>query len=556
MERKIISVDISPDTNDVIYEGKAGVMWEHNATEIVFNIDERYRGDYKYYIEYRSILGTKVRTEYLMLDTSANTITYAVPVSMSSLRGVECYFNIVSVDGDGNTVQVIKPRKFYLEFDYSPDTDNYIAKVNDFSVNALLEAIKNGTFRGEKGDKGDPYTLTDSDCENIAKRITGDIYGLPYIREFKASGKFPLTAVLENGVVRELEAFAKPSDFSSVSEEAPARLSPVSKMKLVFGKNEIEYLLKPEMYTEFKIRPEIYTKTYYVAQLNLKPNTKYACVRYSKKVNACSSVIKYGESKTSFISHGGNAAMCKDYLEFTSDETGVAYLAATLVGSDEAKYSQILDGTFYGLGIYEYEKFALVTFEPENPFYSISEENGDTAELISGKISHNIVPFAVPSSFDAEKISSYTSGDTVIYCYELPLTVTPDGGIDYDVVSTHYKTTVCAIESDSDLTALIESGESLCGVYFNRVTGNIYIRTEKNPDAFSSFVTAQNENGTPVTVLYRMKYPIETEREAVSLTINPQYENIVGLPESASYHMKVNGSISDALNTVLNNALM
>ena len=88
------------------------------------------------------------------------------------------------------------------------------------------------------------------------------------------------------------------------------------------------------------------------------------------------------------------------------------------------------------------------------------------------------------------------------------------------------------------------------------MTGNIYIRTEKNPDEFASFVTAQNENGTPVTVLYRMKYPIETEREAVSLTINPQYENIVGLPESASYHMKVNGSISDALNTVLNNALM
>ncbi len=155
MKRKIISVDISPDANDVIYEGNAGVMWEHNATEIVFNIDERYIGDYKYYIEYRSILGTKVRTEYLTLDTSANTITYAVPVSMSSLRGVECYFNIITVDADGNTVQVIKPRNFYLEFDYSPDTDNSIAKANDFSINALLEAIHNGTFKGDKGDRGE-----------------------------------------------------------------------------------------------------------------------------------------------------------------------------------------------------------------------------------------------------------------------------------------------------------------------------------------------------------------------------------------------------------------
>ena len=155
MERKIVSVDISPDTNDVIYEGKAGAMWEHNATEIVFNIDERYRGDYKYYIEYRSILGTKVRTEYLELNTETNTVTYNVPVTMSSLRGVECWFNIVMIDEDGNTVQIIKPRKFYLEFDYSPDTDNYIAKVNDFSVNALLEAIRLGTFKGDKGDKGE-----------------------------------------------------------------------------------------------------------------------------------------------------------------------------------------------------------------------------------------------------------------------------------------------------------------------------------------------------------------------------------------------------------------
>lgn len=153
METKTISIDIKADLSQTEYNENAGVMWEHNATQLVFNLDDCFVGDYRYYIEYRSLLGTKVRTDYLELN--GKTITYPVPVSMTSLKSVECYFNIISIDEDGNTTQVIKPRKFCLEFDFSPDTDNSIAKVNDFSINSLLEAIRLGTFKGDKGDTGD-----------------------------------------------------------------------------------------------------------------------------------------------------------------------------------------------------------------------------------------------------------------------------------------------------------------------------------------------------------------------------------------------------------------
>ena len=154
MEKRIISIDIGPDVQDE-FSKDAGVMWEHNATELQFKIDSTYIGDYRYYIEYRSILGTKVRTEYLEADPNTNIVKYDIPVTMSSLKGVECYFNIVKIDDDGNTVQIIKPKKFCLSFDFSPDTDNSLAKVNDFSINALLEAIRQGTFKGDKGDKGE-----------------------------------------------------------------------------------------------------------------------------------------------------------------------------------------------------------------------------------------------------------------------------------------------------------------------------------------------------------------------------------------------------------------
>ena len=114
MEHKIISINISPETNEEINEN-AGVMWEHNATEIVFNIDPAYVGDYKYYIEYRSLIGTKVRTEYLELNTATNTITYDIPVTMTSLRGVECYFNIEKND-ELNIVKMSEYFKVSIDF--------------------------------------------------------------------------------------------------------------------------------------------------------------------------------------------------------------------------------------------------------------------------------------------------------------------------------------------------------------------------------------------------------------------------------------------------------
>ena len=154
MNQKIISIEITPDCESVITEN-GGVMWEHNAGILKFCIASDYVGDYRYYIEYRSLMGTKTRTEYLELNSEDNTIIYPIPATMTSLKGVECYFNIVKIDEDGNTIQVIKPRKFGLTFDYSPETDDHLCKEYDFTINALLEAIRLGSFKGDRGEKGE-----------------------------------------------------------------------------------------------------------------------------------------------------------------------------------------------------------------------------------------------------------------------------------------------------------------------------------------------------------------------------------------------------------------
>ena len=154
MNQKIISIEITPENESVIIEN-GGVMWEHNAGILKFSIAPDYVGDYRYYLEYRSLMGTKTRTDYLELNLEDNTITYSIPATMTSLKGVECYFNIIKIDEDGNTVQVIKPKKFGLTFDYSPETDKYLCKEYDFSINSLLEAIRQGTFKGDRGEKGE-----------------------------------------------------------------------------------------------------------------------------------------------------------------------------------------------------------------------------------------------------------------------------------------------------------------------------------------------------------------------------------------------------------------
>ncbi len=154
MNQKIISIEITPENESVITEN-GGVMWEHNASVLKFIIAADYVGDYRYYLEYRSLMGTKTRTDYLELNLEDNTITYSIPATMTSLKGVECYFNIVKIDEDGNTIQVIKPKKFGLTFDYSPETDKSLCKEYDFSINSLLEAIRQGTFKGDRGEKGE-----------------------------------------------------------------------------------------------------------------------------------------------------------------------------------------------------------------------------------------------------------------------------------------------------------------------------------------------------------------------------------------------------------------
>lgn len=550
MERKTISIDITPEALKEEYIEQAGTMWEHNATNIVFNIDDSYIGDnYRYYIEYRSLIGTKDRTDFLTL--SGKTVSYTIPAVMTSMRSVECHFNIIAVDGNGDTLQVIKPVKFCLDFDFAEDTDGSIVKENNFTVNLLLEAIRNNAFKGEKGDKGDSYVLTEDDKVEVAEKISEDVYGLPYTREFHGQGIKKLVGVSDNGKVLTLKVMSPVLDFSSVGESSPVVPETMQYGKIYFGENLLEHLLTPEAYKEYYHDSDIYTTNYFVTPIFAKPNTKYVLVRLNKKINNIYSGIKTKEGTMTFFAYVDNEAQQRDQYFFTTGESGIFYIISTQVGLASFIYENILNTTFSGIGVYEASSFVATAFQADTPMISISDDNADTADITNGTVTRNIVQYELPSSFEESEITSYTGTGKTIYRYRLPITEIPALEKRYNIASTHYKTVDVPVESDDDVSKLLAVSADGSGVYFDRENEQIYLYSTRDSNDLTSFWTSEKEAERTPTVYYRKRTSTEEIGASIIPKINKTHKKINPAPINARWDLTVNGCISDVLNEMM-----
>lgn len=149
---KTVTVKVDGSLSDEIYN--AGTMYEHNATTLVFEIDAQYISpQYRYYIEFSLPTGV-VRTEYLTPNES-NKISFDMPASLTSRMSMLCYFNVVKINETTyETEKLIKAKEIKLCFSPIVSCDDTLRDEYDFSVNSLLEAVKNGDFKGDKGDRG------------------------------------------------------------------------------------------------------------------------------------------------------------------------------------------------------------------------------------------------------------------------------------------------------------------------------------------------------------------------------------------------------------------
>ncbi len=154
MKQNIVEIQVTEGFPEAPQETQGGVMYEHNATALRFVLDPVYIApEYRYYLEFVTVNGVN-RTEYLTPDEE-NAIEFSIPADITSQMTALCCLNIVAVSEAGKTEQLIKSKSVNLYFSVFENTEKKLDADYAFSVNALLEAIKNGTFKGEKGDRGE-----------------------------------------------------------------------------------------------------------------------------------------------------------------------------------------------------------------------------------------------------------------------------------------------------------------------------------------------------------------------------------------------------------------
>lgn len=154
MKQNIVEIQVPAGLSEAPEEAQGGVMYEHNATALRFLLDPVYIApEYRYYLEFVTVNGVR-RTDYLTPDEE-NAIEFSIPADITSQMTAVCCLNIVLVNEAGKTEQLIKSKSVNLYFSVFENTEKKLAADYAFSVNALLEAIKNGTFKGDKGDRGE-----------------------------------------------------------------------------------------------------------------------------------------------------------------------------------------------------------------------------------------------------------------------------------------------------------------------------------------------------------------------------------------------------------------
>ena len=194
MKQNIVEIQVPAGLSEAPEDAQGGVMYEHNATALRFLLDPVYIApEYRYYLEFVTVNGVN-RTDYLTPDEE-NAIEFSIPADITSQMTALCCLNIVSVNEDGKTEQLIKSKSVNLYFSVFENTEKKLAADYAFSVNALLEAIENGTFKGDKGDqgeqgekgdkgdKGDPGVTVDAAVTEMSQNPVASAGIFDYIRQ-------------------------------------------------------------------------------------------------------------------------------------------------------------------------------------------------------------------------------------------------------------------------------------------------------------------------------------------------------------------------------------
>lgn len=529
MKQNIVEIQVPEGLSEAPEEARGGVMYEHNATALRFLLDPVYiQPEYRYYLEFVTVNGVN-RTDYLTPDEK-NAIEFSIPADITSQMTALCCLNIVSVNEAGKTEQLIKSKSVNLYFSVFENTEKKLNADYAFSVNALLEAIKNGTFKGDKGDKGDSYILTNADKTEIADTVENAFYGLPLEKREVLSGKGSIPGAAEHAELKNLLIFPQEAVADGITDTLA-----------VFGKNELEWLLRPEQYTQFTTL----SNNYAYVDISLKPNTEYIFVRTPVGLSETAhSYLNAGE-KSFWFCHKTSVSNTSSYFMFTAPENGVCQLVSTYLYASEAAYAELLQTDWQGIGIYEKSKCLCFQKSFSDPLYRVNDDYGDAYDFVSGTLYRNTEKLRLTGDMLSEEepiTLTAPAGSAYLYHFSLPSSAGSKIAGCQDGLCNLLPVIADDLPNADTYAQYVERTGEREGVWFGGE--GIYVISVTEPSALDTYLA---ENA--LEVLYAAVLRTQTEAISAQLVLPEREEHYevspVNLSAEAAYGADLSAVVSD-----------
>lgn len=160
-----------------------GVQNEHNATEIVYNIDPEYLSEFGeglfFRIDFSSVGAGYDPSENLTLNN--NRVSRLIPRKFTQYGGHMDATLVISKISEGNVINEVIQIPAQVFFTVNKRKGNVIDNLSQFEeymltkvkeakdcVTLIEEKLASGEFKGEKGDD---YTLTEEDKNDIKNMV-------------------------------------------------------------------------------------------------------------------------------------------------------------------------------------------------------------------------------------------------------------------------------------------------------------------------------------------------------------------------------------------------
>lgn len=396
--------------------------------------------------------------------------------------------NIVAFSENGKTEQLIKSQTVRLYFSNLENTEKTLCENYAFSVNQLLEAIQNGTFKGEKGDKGEDYVLTSADKQEITDKTSYAAFGLPLWTQNRQHKKMNVSDITED--VR----------FKALSVMPQKAGETVTDVKLTFGQNIFEPILDSKKYSTF----QDVQNNYAFLHFTLEPNTRYVLSKtYGKLFGNCTSMIKSGEYSKYFC-HSTDPKTNIEKLSFVTSETGEVLLKSTAIYFSEQSYEKVLQSEWAGLTLTKEESSCELRKHFEVPLCAVDETYKDSYDFVSGLCTRKTASVFLQQSMLQESENALSDGVHTVYLYKftLPLEAPQKAVGVCSGFSESYKVLEKSLPDGAELTAYITAGGMTEGVFIGTSDQTIWLYSEKKKPEFLEELAQREHTNTQIQIFY------------------------------------------------------